>query len=318
MREDRKSARASLRGEALVESANDSEGESPAWEREDCVCRWLAYQGPSIRIDELLFRPEHSLIDQSMSSRSSDTPTNGDGFGLGWYGARNQPGMFRSIRPAWNDFNLRELSGHIESNLFMAHVRATSLATVQETNCHPFRYGRWLFVHNGEIENVTRIRRDLLFAVAPHLFNHIQGTTDSELMFYLALTFGLEEDPIGGLERMVGFVEQTAAAQGIDPALWMTVGLTNGSAVFAARYASDGDAPSLYATTDAEHLFRLNQDLRNRFAGPMRLVVSEPIGNTAEEWTEIGQNMVATFSSPESEAVTRPFRPSLLAKVRQT
>jgi glutamine amidotransferase len=273
------------------------------------MCRWLAYWGAPIRLEEVLFKAEHSLIDQSVSSRSKDTPTNGDGFGVGWYGGRNRPGLFRSIRPAWNDSNLHELAAHIESPLFLAHVRATSLATVQETNCHPFRYGRWIFVHNGEIEELPKFRRDLYLRVAPQLFNQIQGTTDSELMFYLALTFGLEEDPIGGVERMAGFVEQTARDQGVTQSLWMTIGFTDGNDIHAVRYASDGDAPTLFHTCDTEHLYRLNKDLRGSHSGKTRLIVSEPIGNLAEAWIEIPQNTAVTFHA--GEAVSRPFRPQL-------
>jgi len=118
-----------------------------------------------------------------MSSKSAETPTNADGFGLGWYDKRPTPGLFRSIRPAWNDFNIRDLVAHIESHLFLAHVRATSLATVQETNCHPFRYKNWLYVHNGEIFGVEAIRKQLMAAVAEELFTEILGTTDSEVMF---------------------------------------------------------------------------------------------------------------------------------------
>ena len=105
------------------------------------MCRWMAYSGGSVLLEEILFKPKQNLIDQSLSFRSAETPTNGDGFGVGWYGARERPGLYHSIRPAWNDFNLRDLAGQIESHLFLAHVRATSLATVPETNCHPFRYG---------------------------------------------------------------------------------------------------------------------------------------------------------------------------------
>ena len=134
------------------------------------MCRWLVYSGDPILLESILFEPKHSLIDQSMSSKSAETPTNGDGFGVGWYGMQAYPGLFRSIRPAWNDFNLRDLASQITSPLFLAHVRATSQATVQETNCHPFRHGNWLFVHNGEIFEIEKVRRDLLFAVAPALF----------------------------------------------------------------------------------------------------------------------------------------------------
>jgi predicted glutamine amidotransferase len=272
------------------------------------MCRWLAYRGPAIRLEDILFRAEHSLIDQSLSSLSKETTTNGDGFGVGWYGDRKKPGLFRSIRPAWNDFNLHELAAHVTAPAFLAHVRATSKATVQETNCHPFRYGHWLFVHNGEIEEIEKFRRDLLFQVAPQFFPHVQGTTDSELMFYLALTLGLEDDPIGGLERMAGLVEKVAATKGVAQALWMTLGVSDGQHLYAVRYASDSDAPTLYHTEDAEHLYRLNRCLRTESPQPIRLIVSEPIGNVAEAWQEIPQNTAVSFHDGKVEQ--RPFRPT--------
>ena len=121
------------------------------------MCRWMAYSGKPVPLETLLFkaeaqpdRPEHELAlgrdaDQRRRLRRRLVR-----------GARPIPGLFRSIRPAWNDFNLRDLAAQIDSHLFLAHVRATSLATVQETNCHPFRHGRWLFVHNGEIGGIEK------------------------------------------------------------------------------------------------------------------------------------------------------------------
>ena len=93
------------------------------------MCRWLAYSGNPIPLEALLVIPEHNLIDQSFSALSSSYPTNGDGFGVGWYGSGRQPGLFRSLRPAWNDFNLLDLAAHIDSALFLAHVRASSCST---------------------------------------------------------------------------------------------------------------------------------------------------------------------------------------------
>ncbi|MFZ0083571.1 MAG: class II glutamine amidotransferase, partial [Trebonia sp.] len=115
------------------------------------MCRWLAYTGAPISLSEVLYTPVHSLIDQSLHSRLGAETTNGDGFGVGWYDAAAAPGLFRSIEPAWNDLNLRELAGHVSSHLFFAHVRAAIGSAVQQTNCHPFRHGRWLFMHNGFI-----------------------------------------------------------------------------------------------------------------------------------------------------------------------
>ncbi|MDH4037149.1 MAG: class II glutamine amidotransferase [Candidatus Krumholzibacteria bacterium] len=272
------------------------------------MCRWMAYQGGSILLEELLFNAQSNLIDQSMSSRSAETPTNGDGFGVGWYGSRERPGLFRSIRPAWNDFNLRDLAGQIHAHLFLAHVRATSLATIQETNCHPFRYGNWLFVHNGEIFEVEKVRRDLMMAVDERYFNNIAGTTDSELMFHLALTFGLEKDPSAALARMAGFVEATARRHGVTESLWMTLGLSDGKRLFAVRYASDGDAPTLYHSQAVEELHRINPALREELGPQTRVVVSEPIGRFAEMWVEVPQGSLLEMQGGDLEI--RPFQPT--------
>ncbi len=271
------------------------------------MCRWQAYSGNPIRIEELLFNAKHSLIDQSMCSRSAETPTNGDGFGLGWYGTRETPGLYRSIRPAWNDFNLRDLAAQVESPLFLAHVRATSLATVQETNCHPFRHGKWLFVHNGEIFEVEKIRRELLMRIAPELFSSILGTTDSEVLFYLALTFGLERDPLGALERMAGCVESVAKAHGIAESLWMTLGLSDGSSIYAVRYASDGEAPTLYYSRAIEDMAYLAPEVRERLGPGARAVVSEPIGKHAQTWVLLPQASAVRVHGGAIEMST--FRP---------
>lgn len=273
------------------------------------MCRWQAYSGRPIPLEDLLFKAKHSLIDQSMSSRSAETPTNGDGFGLGWYGSREVPGLFRSIRPAWNDFNLRDLAAQIESPLFLAHVRATSLATVQETNCHPFRHGKWLFVHNGEIFEVEKIRQQLLMRIAPEVFPNILGTTDSEVLFHLALTFGLERDPLGAFERMAGLVESVARAHGIPESLWMTLGLSDGESVWAVRYASDGQAPTLYTSKAVEDLVELGLDPEAgaRLGPQARMVVSEPIGKLADAWVTVPQASALCLRAGDIEVV--PFRP---------
>src|SRR5438105_4660862 len=154
------------------------------------MCRWLAYSGSPIRIADLLYKPEHSLIDQSLHSRLGAETTNGDGFGVGWYGDLETPGVFRSTEPAWNDSNLRDIAGHIRSSHFFAHIRASSGTAIQQTNCHPFRHGRWLWMHNGLIDEFATVKRDLVLAVDPSLYPLIEGQTDSEVLFFLALTMG--------------------------------------------------------------------------------------------------------------------------------
>jgi len=130
------------------------------------MCRWLACTGSPVFIDELIFKPEHSLIEQSLSATSGATPTNGDGFGIGWRGTKETPGLYRSVQPAWNDRNLRDLAEHIESGHFIAHVRAATGTAVQHSNCHPFRFGK-LSEAWCEIRPSTAITID-----GAHLFTH--------------------------------------------------------------------------------------------------------------------------------------------------
>jgi predicted glutamine amidotransferase len=155
------------------------------------VCRWLAYSGAPILIEDLLYKPTNSLVVQSLHSQLGAETTNGDGFGVGWYSDQPTPGVFRSTEPAWNDRNLHELASQISSRRVLAHIRASTGSPVQQTNCHPFRHQNWLMMHNGYIGGLHDVRRDLILAIDPALFPEIEGTTDTELLFHLALTHGL-------------------------------------------------------------------------------------------------------------------------------
>ena len=224
------------------------------------MCRWMAWLGQPVLMDELLFKTQHGLIDQSLHSTMGAETTNGDGFGVGWYGAGEGPAMYHSVMPAWGDRNLRELAGHVESPLFLSHVRATSGTAIQETNCHPYRHGRWLFVHNGFVNEFGSMRRELMLAVAPELFSDIQGSTDSEVLFHVALTFGLERDPIAALERTIGLVEATAERHGIGQAVQASIGVSDGETLWAIRYSTERQSRTLFASADANSLRELHPE----------------------------------------------------------
>ncbi|MGM3278353.1 class II glutamine amidotransferase [Ralstonia sp. 24A2] len=254
------------------------------------MCRWLAYSGNPIQMETVLFRPTHSLIDQSLRSRLGHTTTNGDGFGIGWYGGHSEvPFRYRCLHPAWNDTNLREAARAIRSSLFVAHVRAATDTPTQETNCHPFRYGRWLFAHNGLIREYPTLRRDLMMEVAPELFRWIEGSTDSEVMFFLALTFGLQREPCGALEQMVGLIEHVGHRHGVEHPLNMTVCVTDGEQIIAVRYSSERDSRSLFHSTSFRHLSELYPDTSKiTDAGDEAfLVLSEPVVDLPNAWEEI-------------------------------
>jgi predicted glutamine amidotransferase len=274
------------------------------------MCRWLAYSGDPIPMELLVLQPVHSLIDQSLHARMGATTTNGDGFGVGWYdGTHERPGVYRSVHPAWNDRNLRELVTHVSSPLFFAHIRASTGTAVQETNTHPFRHGRWLFMHNGLVREFGRVRRDLLLEVAPELIPEIEGSSDSEVLFHLALTYGLEDDPIAALERMVGFVEDVGAAHGVEYPLQMSVAVTDGVRIWAARYSSEGRSRTLFFSTRADVLRERYPD-DERFRGlsdEARIVVSEPLGDLEGAWNEVPESHVGIVQPGDDEL--RPFNP---------
>ena len=144
--------------------------------------------------------------------------------------------------------------------MFIAHVRATTGTAIQETNCHPFRHGRWLMVHNGVIAGFHEMRRELMLEVAPELFADIQGSTDSEVLFHLALTYGLERDPVDALERAIGLVEATAARHGIENAVQTSIGVTNGESLWAFRYSTERKSRSLFMSADASAIRELHPE----------------------------------------------------------
>ncbi|QCX27802.1 class II glutamine amidotransferase [Nocardioides jishulii] len=273
------------------------------------MCRWLAYTGSPVLVHDLLYRPEHSLIVQSLSSTMGAETTNGDGFGLGWYTDLPTPGVIRSTEPAWNDRNLEEISAHIRSPCVLAHVRASSGSAVQQTNCHPFRHGRWLFMHNGSIDGFLTLKYDLAMAVDPVLFAGIEGSSDTEMFFHLALTLGLEEDPVGAVSRAVGLIEETGRRHGVDFPLQMTVGMTDGETFYAFRYSSQGRSRTLFHSADIATLqqqYPGNQMLR-RLSEDAKVVVSEPLSDLKGAWREIPESTCLVLHKGQEQML--PFEP---------
>jgi predicted glutamine amidotransferase len=273
------------------------------------MCRWMAYSGDPILVEDLLFRPKHSLIDQSLHSRLGATTTNGDGFGIGWYGEGVVPALFKSVDPAWNDQNLREIARQVRTPLFFAHVRASTGTPVQRTNCHPFRHGRWLWMHNGAVRGFREIKRELLEAVDPSLYPDIEGSTDSEALFFLALTFGLAEDPLTAVSRAVGFVEKVGHEHGVDDPVQMTVATTNGESLWVFRYSSEGKSRSLFFSTAVTSLRQLHPEVEvlHRLSDEARFVVSEPLRDLPGAWNEMPESSAGVVRPGKDEIV--PFRP---------
>jgi len=276
------------------------------------MCRWLAYSGSSpVLIFDALYTPAHSLIDQSLHARMGAEPTNGDGFGVGWYDDEPTPGVFRSVEPAWNDQNLRELASHVRSRLFFAHIRAAIGSAVQTTNCHPFRHGGWLWMHNGFIAEFARIKRDMALAVDESLFADITGQTDSEMLFYLALTFGLKDDPPGAVERAIGHVEALGRDHGVTYPFQGTIATTDGERLWAFRYSTEGKSRSLFLSRSIHTLRELypERTILRDLPDDARLVVSEPVGDLPGAWNEVPESCYGVVGPGEDKLLPFTVKP---------
>ncbi|HEY5845980.1 MAG TPA: class II glutamine amidotransferase [Microlunatus sp.] len=274
------------------------------------MCRWMAYSGDPISAEELLYKPVHSIIDQSLHSRLGATTTNGDGFGIGWYSeVAAEPACFKAIEPAWNDANLRELAPRITTPLLFAHIRSATGTPVQRSNCHPFRHANWLWMHNGMIRSFARIKRDLVLAVDPSLYPGIGGSTDSETLFYLALTFGLAEDPLTAIARAIGLVEKVGRAAGVEHPFQGTLATSDGESIWAVRYSSEQHSRSLFYSTDVTTLRHLHPEVEmlKQLSAEARLVVSEPLGDLPGAWNEVPESMAGWIRPGHDEIM--PFHP---------
>jgi glutamine amidotransferase len=228
------------------------------------MCRFLAYSGEPVFLSSLVCAPTHSLVHQSLHAAEAKTGTNGDGFGLGWYGERAEPGLYREIRPAWSDENLRSLCEQVRSRLFFAHVRASTGTASTRANCHPFAHGRHLFMHNGQIGGYGELKRRIEAMIPDALYSERLGTTDTEAIF-------LAEDPLGAMARTLKAVRGLMSAAGVAEPLRFTAALTDGRDLYAFRWACDGQPPSLYARKGEGGL----------------TIVSEPIDGCRDGWREV-------------------------------
>jgi glutamine amidotransferase len=254
------------------------------------MCRWVAYRGEPIYMEEVVTKPCHSLIHQSLAATEAKTGTNGDGFGIGWYGERERPGAYRELRPAWSDENLRAICEQVRSSLFFAHVRASTGTATARSNCHPFIDGAYMFMHNGQVGCWPALRRRIEAMIPDAAYANRVGTTDSEAIFLSAMARGAAADPIGAMAATLSEITSMMEDCGSCEPLRFTAALTDGRDIHAFRWASDNKAPTLYWSEASGRL----------------LIVSEPIDDTRDHWRLVPQGCVLAARQGRPVEV-RPF-----------
>ncbi len=275
------------------------------------MCRFLVYRGREIVLADLLTRPTNSLIRQSFNARERSEPLNGDGFGVGWYAPQfdPKPCLFTSITPAWSNQNLRQLAEKISTPCVLAHVRAASPGMlVSEVNCHPFQYGRFLWMHNGGVAHFSKIKRRLRESLRDDLYNWIQGTTDSEHAFAVFLnqlanhTDECSPDQLS--HAMVETIMQLNAwteEAGITEPSYYNFAVTNGQTVIATRYVTDNmkEPASLYVSSGAK--FECRQGVCRMLPAEQQeravIIVSEPLTDAKEDWVKVSKNHLVMVTS---------------------
>ena len=257
------------------------------------MCCLVAYTGAPVFLDTLLVHPPSSLIAQSHHAREAKTVVNGDGCGIGWYGERPEPGLYRGTLPAWSDANLVSLCTQLRSRLFMAHVRSATFGEVATANCHPFGLGPHLFMHNGQIGGYASIRRRVDALIPDALYTLRRGTSDSEALFLAAVGRGLAERPVAAIAETLRAVLGEMREAGIDRPLRMSAVHSDGSTVQAVRWASDGRCPSLYWR-------RLEQG---------SVIASEPFDEDVAHWREIPPGSALRLAADGTMTLS-PFAPA--------
>lgn len=266
------------------------------------MCRLMAYKGTSILLDELLYKPKNSLINQSINAKELEEPLNGDGFGVGWYSHHisHEPATFVSLNPAWSNRNLRNLAPKIQSDCMLAHVRAASVGEVSEANCRPFQYRELLMAHNGGVENFGRIKRDIRAQLSDELYNWIKGQTDSEHIFSLLVNRLNTEHREFSADAVTDAFEYTfhhikslMKKHGIHEEAYLNMVVTNGHFIVATRFVTDEKAEplTLYHSEGSRYVV---EDGISRMEAPKDddeavLVVSEKLTDDSH-WTMIPKN----------------------------
>ncbi len=272
------------------------------------MCRFVAYIGSPILLDEVLFKPKNSLIKQSTRAKESEVVLNGDGFGIGWYNHEidPEPGLFTSIQPAWNDRNLAYISPKIRSGCFFTHVRAATGTSVSYFNCHPFHYKRFLFMHNGAIGHFKAIKRQIRRKLSDEAYESIKGQTDSEHFFALFLDYFIKKgshhsvaDIVKILKLTLNDILKMQQKFGDSELTRLNVVITDGYHMIAMRYASDiKRIHSLHYSFGSRYQYRqglCHMDPATERSNGAVIIASEKLDNHRADWNTVPPNHILTI-----------------------
>lgn len=256
------------------------------------MCRFLAYTGQPTVMEDLIFNASNSLVNQSKKSTMRVNPLNGDGFGIGWYPNHedNIPGTFVSIEPAWSNRNLIQIAAKIKTPHFFAHVRDASKGMpVSQSNCHPFQFGPYLWMHNGRLDQFSRFRRAIMNDLSDQAFEFVKGNTDSECAFAIFLdeikfdVHASEETLINAMLSTIKKISNYRIAAKADTNAFINFAVTNGKNSLFTRLSTVAEIrpASLFYQQQKEAI----------------IVSSEPLCDDKSQWIKVERNTLLSISN---------------------
>ena len=183
------------------------------------MCRVLAYIGPEVPLENLLLKPENSLINQTLDPEAHpQLQLAGWGFGI-WSEHLlhpEKPLIYRRPSAAFYDDNVEGVIPGLQASTLLAHVRAAdynAAVVLADENCHPFSYQGtpWIVAQNGDLPNWKLLQRELLRHCKDTYLQQMRGTTDTEFLYVLLLSLLEDNSDDGvqrGLEEMLGHIVQ--------------------------------------------------------------------------------------------------------------
>ena len=272
------------------------------------MCRWMGWSGQPVDLEELLFKAEHGLIDQSLHSRMGVETTNGDGFGIGWYGRRRRARRRHSVAPAWGDENLRELAAHIESPCSSRTCarppaprssRPTATRSATGAGCSCTTASSTASSHAPRADARRRPRR---CSTGDRGLDRLRGAVPPRADLRARGRPGRRARAADRLRR--GHRGQAR----IENPVQTSIGVTDGERLWAFRYSTEARSRTLFVSADGARATR-SVSRQRALASPTRTASSSPSRSpTPGAWHEIPESTVADRPAGRRRHV--PFHPA--------
>lgn len=160
------------------------------------MCRLFGFRSAiKSQVHQSLVGAENSFM-----SLSTSHP---DGWGVAYY-VEGSPHVIKADAVAMEDQLFKRVSGIVSAETIVAHLRKTTIGSGGVVNTHPFQYGKWVFAHNGNVKDFSKVKDQLWSLIPPTMRRYVLGNTDSEILFYLIL---------GELEKLTSLRERNISAQ---------------------------------------------------------------------------------------------------------